>query len=177
MAERPANNYGRTRKHKGSRARARYFADVPNYASDTSGGFSPLPWVLRRVISILSPREWQLLTYLMMRAGPEFVIWQTDSEIAFDLDIGARKLAPHFKSLQEKGFVVIKEDEGQRFICIPDPLHVLRALVARGEIHTKRLHALNDDLEIMGLEPIKAPPNPRDLSRPGEPAGSSGVVS
>jgi hypothetical protein len=66
---------------------------VPIFKSK-EGKFSPLPWVLRRVQWLFQPREWQLLTYLMMRSGPESVCWQTDKEIAYDLDITAKKLAP-----------------------------------------------------------------------------------
>jgi hypothetical protein len=103
---------------------------------------------------LFKPREWQLLTYLMMRAGPESVVWQTDKEIAFDLDIGPRKLTPHIKALGDLGFIRIADAEGRRLVCIPDPLEVIRNLVARDHIRGERLDSLNDDLVVIGLEPI-----------------------
>ena len=39
-------------------------------------------------------------------------------------------------------------------VCIPDPLEVIRNLVARGHIRGEQLNSLNDDLVVIGLEPI-----------------------
>ena len=152
MADRTAER--RTQQRKARRIYERHFKDVRTYSSDTSGGFSQLPWVLRRVQWLFTPRAWQVLTYLMMRAGPDAVVWQTDKEIAFDLGIGPRKLAPHIKSLVERGFIRVVDAEGQRLICIPDPLDVIRSLVASGEIRDEQLDSLNDDLVVIGMGPI-----------------------
>ncbi len=144
---------GRPPRGKARRIYERYFSDVPVF-STSGAGFSPLPWVYRRVLWLFAPREWQVLTYLTMRVGPEGVCWQNDKEIAFDLGIGPRKLAPHIKGLRDRGFVRIVEDQGQRYLCLPEPVGVLRRLVEKGEIHGERLRSLNDDLEVMGLEPF-----------------------
>ena len=149
---------GKPQRGKGRRIYERYFSDVPVFSPGSGSGFSPLPWIYRRMLWLFSPREWQLLTYLLMRSGPEGVCWQSDKEIAFDLGIGPRKLAPHVKSLRDRGFIRVVEDQGQRYICLPEPIGVLRRLAESGEIRAERLQALNDDLEVIGLVPIVGPP-------------------
>jgi DNA-binding MarR family transcriptional regulator len=163
-----------------SRIYERHFSKVPIFAAK-EGKYSPLPWVLRRVQFLFQPREWQLLTYLVMRCGAESVCWQTDKEIAFDLDIGPKKLPPYMKQLEEDGFIKTAQAEGKRFICVVEPLEAIKGLVAAGKIAPPRLTALNDDLELMGLPTLTGPlpPNVTLLRASIErvPAGGSMAIA
>lgn len=146
----------RKSKTKASRIYERHFASVPIFEAK-GGRFSPLPWMLRRAQWLFATREWQLYTYFVMRSGPESVCWQTDREISYDLGIGPKKLAPYVRSLEEKGFIETAEAEGKRYVCIVDPRHALQKLVNANQINAERLQALNDDLELMDLEPLDGP--------------------
>ena len=143
-------------RSKARRIRETHFSDVEVFRP-SDGKFSPLPWIYRRVLWLFAPREWQILTYFIMRVSQEGVLWQSDKEIAFDLGIGSRKLAPHMKVLRERGFILVVEELGQRYICLPAPLGVLRRLVESGEISGDRLLALNEDLEVMRSSPFEEP--------------------
>ena len=147
---------------KSLRIYQRYFPGTPVFVAK-QGKFSPLPWVLRRVQSLFQPREWQLLTYCIMRAGPEAICWQTDREIAFDLGITHKKLPPYFKALAEKGFVKTAEADGKRYVCIVNPLDALKNLIALGKVSQKVQDALEDDLEQMRLDPLAVTDRPLGL--------------
>lgn len=141
---------------KTARIYERHFSGVPIFEA-TGGKFSPLPWVLRKVQWLFAPREWQLLTYLIMRSGPESVTWQTDHEIAHDLDLGPKKIPPYLKDLEAKGFIKIVQAEGKRYVCIVEPLEAIKGLVAAGKFPRQRMDELNDDLETMKLPPLAVP--------------------
>jgi hypothetical protein len=160
-------------RSKARRIRETRFADVEVFRP-AGGKFSPLPWIYRRVLWLFAPREWQILTYFMMRVSQEGVLWQSDKEIAFDLGIGFRKLAPHMKALRERGFILVVEELGQRYICLPEPAGVLRRLVESGEISGDRLLALNEDLEVMRSSQFEGPEAPKISSSEKEEMLSQG---
>jgi hypothetical protein len=135
---------------KAARIQARLFDDVTRFIS-AGGKFSPLPWCLRRVQWMFPPRTWQVYTYLVMRSGQEGVTWHTDRQIAVDIDVTHRKVAPHLKELAALGFIALREHDGERFCCILDPFTALNALVKAGKIQGERLERLNEDLDTMGL--------------------------
>jgi hypothetical protein len=64
--------------------------------------------------------------------------------------------------LHEAGFVRIAQAEGRRYLCLVNPLSVLAELARAGRFNPERLQALNDDLEVMDLEPV-APPLPPNV--------------
>jgi hypothetical protein len=137
------------------RIAAKHFAAIPLLDSK-SGKFSPLPWIWRTVQWLFSPREWQVYTLLLMRAGPAPVVWLNDRQIAAHLGVTYRKVGPHIRSLQEKGLIAAVEADGLRYIGIVDPVHALTKLVELGRIPADRLAALTDDLELIGIElPMK----------------------
>lgn len=136
--------------NKAERARTRFFADTPKF-EPRAGQFSPLPWIYRRLQWMFRPRDWQLLTYLIMRSGPEAIVWLTDKQIAHDLDLGHRKVGPHLRSLATLGFIAIAEGEGSRFIAITDPVRAIVGLVGSGQIHGERLEALREDLDLLNI--------------------------
>ncbi|MGA2451661.1 MAG: hypothetical protein ABTD50_23645 [Polyangiaceae bacterium] len=141
------------RNGKARRIQERLFADSKRFSA-SGGKFSPLPWCLRRVLWLFAPRTWQVLTYLMMRSGQEGVTWHTDKQIALDIGVTFRKVAPHLRQLEKQGFILMKEHDGDRYVCLLDPLFALDALVRKGAIHSERLEALNEDLETMGLSQL-----------------------
>jgi hypothetical protein len=138
------------RNRKAERIFLKLFSGVTRFNA-ANGKYSAIAWCLRRVQWLFAPRTWQVYTYVAMRSGPEAVSWQTDKQIAVDLGVTFRKIAPHLRTLQELGFLVMKEHDGERYVCLLDPYAALNDLVMSGKIRGERLDALNEDLEVMGL--------------------------
>jgi DNA-binding MarR family transcriptional regulator len=155
MSDTPAQDSParKARPNKGERTLVRLFPDEPRYVPKR-GTYSAMPWVLRRAVALFAPREFQLLVYLYLRAGPESLVWMSDRQIAVDLGVGHRKLSPHLRSLVQRGFIRMRDHDGERFILLLDPELALRKLVARGEIPPTMRDALADDFEKIGLEPL-----------------------
>src|SRR5258707_14819393 len=112
---------------KASRISERSFPDVPRFGTKR-GMFSPLPWVFRTVLSAFPPRTWMVYSYLCMKSGPEGISWPTDKQIAHDLGVGVRKVGPHLKWLADLGFIVARDVDGLRYICLCDPVLGLEKL-------------------------------------------------
>jgi hypothetical protein len=145
------------KKSKAQRMLAKLFEGAHGYVP-RKGTYSAMPWVLRRAIGLFpAPREWQLLTYLYLRAGPEALVWLGDKQIAVDLGVGYRKVGPHIRSLIAKGFLQSKEHDGQRYLLLVDPEHALRELAKKGAIPQAMWEPLAEDFETIGLEPLEPP--------------------
>lgn len=145
--------------NKAARAREQYFPDVPKFEPD--GNFSALPWVFRTILSFFKPRDWQLLTYLMMRSGPHGLSWFTDKQIGADVGIGHRKVGTHLKALEEAGFILSKwAEDGTRYICLVDPVPVIRQLAAKKKFTPDTLVRLNSDLATLELPSIDPEASP-----------------
>jgi len=88
-----------------------------------------------------------LLTYLYLRSGPEGLSWLTDKAIAADLGIGPKKLSPHFRQLEERGFIATKRLGRNRYVKLIDPMMLAeRALVSTSlptTVHQRLKHDLD----------------------------------
>ncbi|HTU56949.1 MAG TPA: hypothetical protein VMF89_00925 [Polyangiales bacterium] len=155
------------RPNKPQRMLERLFADAPRYVA-RRGTYSAMPWVLRRAIAIFAVREWMVLSYLYLGVGPESLVWLTDKQIATDLGVGHRKIGPHIRTLEQKGFLKTAEHEGVRYTLLLDPELALRRLAAEKALPPSVLDLLTDDFEAIGLEPLVVPPSAAD----SEPADS-----
>lgn len=142
----------------GSRATVivqRHFGAVDRF--DTrEANFSPLPWLYRRLQWYFTPRAWQVLTYIIMRAGPEGLFWMNDRQIAVDLGIGHRKVTPQIQWLVEQGFVAEAEVEGLRYLCLVHPGTVIAALHEKRALSPLRVQQLSDELVLCGSPPLEA---------------------
>lgn len=137
---------------KAQRIRDRYFAEVPQF-NTTNGMYSPIPWIYRNLLSVLQVRTWQILTLLLMRSGPESLSWLVDAQIANDVGIGRRKVAPHLRELEKLGFITSQVIDGLRYVCIVDPMVVVRKLLEENPttnfLPPKVVAAIEDDLDVM----------------------------
>lgn len=139
-------------RNKAQRVSAKLFGDVPKF-QPKKGMFSPLPWCLRRAQPLFTPRAWQVYTYLVMRSGPEAMVWASDKQIAHDIGVTWRKIRPQLKAIVRLGLIVEGEHEGLRYLCLVDPVHALTEF-AKSEGITKderaALEAVDDDLDLIG---------------------------
>jgi hypothetical protein len=133
---------------KASRISERAFPDVPRL-STKAGMFSPLPWVFRSVLAAFPPRTWMAYTYIIMKSGPEGISWPTDKQMAHDLGIGVRKVGPHLKLLVELGFIVMREVDGLRYICLVDPVVALEKLAEERSMSPEMVASMREDLDLM----------------------------
>jgi DNA-binding MarR family transcriptional regulator len=145
------------RPSKAKRMLEKLFPEAPRYVP-RKGTYSAMPWVLRRAVGLFSVREWQVLTYLYLRSGPESLVWMSDKQIAIDLDVGARKVGPHIRALVAKGFLKAAEHDGVRYLLLLDAEAALRGLAASGGIPKRVLEQLGDDFEVIGLRTLTPPP-------------------
>lgn len=133
--------------------RERLFPGVRVFDSG-NGRFSPLPWILRNclVSGLLKQQWWTVLTYLIMRCGPER-IWNIENkEIAYALAYSSpAKIGPMMAALQNLGFIKVKEDAGRQYVVLVDPEYVIDQLVLTGRYPPAHLEALNADREKMSL--------------------------
>jgi hypothetical protein len=145
------------RPNKARRMLEKLFPEAQRYVP-RKGSYSAMPWVFRRAASLFNVREWQVLTYLYLRSGPESLVWMSDKQMAIDFGIGPRKVGPHIRSLVAKGFLSAVEHDGTRYLLLLDPEAALRGMAARGAVPPRVLGLLADDFETLGLAPLTAQP-------------------
>jgi hypothetical protein len=95
------------RDPKNVRHQKQHFPNADQLIFDTStGGFVPLPIVLRKVLRYLSLSEVRLLVYLAARADKTGICYPTLEEIVYELDLSGRKhLNAPLKGLEDKKFI------------------------------------------------------------------------
>lgn len=157
----PRRTAAPTRRPKGQRAREALFPNDPVFDAKR-GRFSPLPWQLRTLLFAVSPRGWQIFCYLLMRAGQDGVTWITDREIAFNVDLHHRKLAPYLRELVDLGLIASATQAGERFLLLRDPDEMTRRVLARPDLPADRRDAIMADLEVIGVQtPVAEESQPR----------------
>jgi hypothetical protein len=155
----------KAKRGKAGRVRDRLFAGRKAFDSN-EGRYSSLPWVFRRVLGMFPPRTWQVYSYLVLRSGREALTWQTDRQIAVDIEVTHRKIAPHLKDLQKMGFIDVKEYDGERYVFLLDPMLALDAMATDGRLCGDRLERLNEDLETIGLPTVPIQPEQPTAAQP-----------
>ena len=146
----------RMRMTTGQRVKKRLFQDEPTFAR--VGGFTTLPLVLRRLQFLFEPRAWQVLTYVMMRTGPEGVAWFSLSELAHDLDFKSiSKLKPYVDDLVASGWIRRATSSGLDYYLVRDPLRVIDELRAQGKLTEERQDEIDDLLDSL-KKVVPAPP-------------------
>lgn len=149
------------RKPQGQKIRERLFPDVETFKTKT-GGFVPLPIVLRQAQFLFGPREWQIYTYVLMRSGPDRVAWFTLQEMAWDLNFrSVPKLKPYVDALVEAGWLKRQSSQGKDYYLAPEPLTVFRALRDTRKIVPEDREAAMEELaEALKREPRLRGPSP-----------------
>lgn len=140
-----------SRRTKGMRARDALFSEVEAF-DPRRNGFSAFGWLLRSVLFVVSPRGWQIFSLLALRAGPEAVVWLSDREIGFAVDINYRKVGGYLKELADLGLIAIASAAGERFIALRDPMEAVRRVLARPDLDAERRAALLADIEAIGIQ-------------------------
>lgn len=105
-----------------------HFPGVPTF-NTRLGGYSPLAWMYRSILDSFTPREWMVLTYLLMRSGPDGICWPTDKTIGVDIGLGPKKVGPHLRRLAERGFIVTRRLKGRRYVKLVDPMTLEKKLL------------------------------------------------
>lgn len=129
--------------------RSRLFESALPYDTRRAG-FVPLPIILRRCQFLFGPREWQIYSYVLMRAGPAGVAWFTLDELSYDLNFRSiPKLKPYVTALVDAGWLLHETSRGRDFYLAVDPLGVIEQMRAAGQIDPERLEGIDELLEIM----------------------------
>lgn len=134
--------------------RDRLFPEVRLFPTK-KGRFSPFPWILRDCLSdkLIKQQWWAVLSYIMLRCGPERMWNVENKEIAHALGYsGPAKVAPMVKGLAELGFIKTKEEGGKQYVVVINAEFVVSRLVRAGRFPEKYLADLRADCEKMGIE-------------------------
>ncbi len=117
-------------------------------------GYSPLHWIFRTssVQKLFTSTEWRVLTYVQMRLNPEFYCRIETKEIvkAFGYTKNS-KITPYLETLKQKGFILIREEDGNQYIATPDPVGVVRALIDKGTIPEEDVAEVIEDCRSYGV--------------------------
>ena len=149
------------------RIRNRLFPGVETFARK---GFTTLPIILRRAQFLFSPREWQVYTYVLMRTGKAGVAWLTMTEMANDLAFNSTaKLRKYVDQLVDAGWLIAHRSSAREYFIAPDPYAVLKALDKRDMISTERREELDELLDLLGQDPLKAIAAPVESAKAGPP--------
>lgn len=128
----------------------------------TEKGFVPIPIILRRLLRRLTAPEVRVLLYLHLRSSRYSICYPQISEIVHELGLTSRKnLMPHLKSLEERGFIAVRESSGRTFFLIYDPRVAIKKLLDAGQLTESELAEINDlyvDLNQMTIERSSAGP-------------------
>lgn len=136
------------------RVKERLFPGVISFDPKTAG-FSPFPSVLRHAMFLFSPRAWQILSYIMMKAGPQGVAWFPLGELQFDLGFASKaKLRTYLTELADHGWVRWEQSRGKDYFALPDPHQVLKELATKGLVSREHLETINELLEAFEREAI-----------------------
>lgn len=140
------------------RYRHQLFPGAEDKVFDTStGGFVPLPILMRKLMRYLNAPEFRTLMYLCLRASRYGICFPTLEEMAFEIGLSGRKnLIPHLKSLEEKRAIESRSAMGKKFYLVHDPRVPLQHLVNAGvatEDELMEINSLCDDLGLDHLDP------------------------
>ena len=121
----------------------------------SQGGYTAIPFVLRRAQFLFDPRSWQVYTYILMRIGPSGVGWLALSEMAWDLDFKSiPKLKPYVDKLVKDGWLLTAQSRARDYFLAPDPVAVLRRLAESKKLTQDRIDAIDEVLESLKLDPL-----------------------
>jgi len=122
-------------------------------------GYVPLPIVLRKAMRYLSLPEARVLVYLMTRCSAAMVCFPGIDEIVHELGLkGTKNLKPHLRTLETKKFISTKTKAGKTYFLVHDPAIGIANLVKIGTISPEELGEINELLEVLKRDPIKASP-------------------
>ena len=171
MTPKGSNSVAERKKVRDLRLRERYFPEAENLVFETAkSGFVPLPIILRKLMRQLSPPQLRVLVYLQTRCSKYFICYPTLEEIAHDLGLGSRRnLTPHLRELERKKFISTTTGAGKKYFLVHDPRIAIEHLVERDEIDPDQLSEINELLEDLKQEPIRAKPKTsRSTSTPSK---------
>lgn len=120
--------------------------------------FVPLAWVYRRLFHVISPRDWMILTWLMMNASKEGIVVELNRrELMHDMSYqAASKLAKSLGRLEEQGLIKRKVDRGKEHVLIVDPFQAIEHMAkVTKKLHSDRLQHINDLLEEIGWDQVE----------------------
>ena len=131
------------------------FGDAASQRFDPrSGGFVPLPILLRRLLRHLSLAELRVLVYLYLRANRYGFCYPPVSEIAAELGVSQKHLPTRLRSLEARGFIKTREKDGRVYFLILDPEVAVRSLISSGVMDERELADINNLRELLRHAPI-----------------------
>lgn len=133
--------------NRDQRIRNRLFPGVVPF-EPTKGGYTALPFLLRRVQWLFDAREWQIYTYILMRLGPSGVGWLTLAEMSWDLDFRSLpKLRAYIDKLVDAGWLLHQTSRARDYFMAPNPISVIEKLASAGKLPADRIEAIDELLE------------------------------
>ena len=137
----------KTRRTRAQRIRDRHFPTAEIFERREKF-FVPLPQLYRKLLHALRPREWMILTWLMMNSGKEGIAEVSMRRISEDTGLQhANRVPGHLAQLEKLGFIAQCKFDGQHYVAILHPKVAVRTLHELGKLEEHRLEAIRDLLE------------------------------
>ena len=144
IEDKPAKPRNRTRAQ---RIRDRHFPTAEVFETREKF-FVPLPHLYRKLLHALRPREWMILTWLMMNSRKEGIAEVSMRRISEDTGLQhANRVPGHLAQLEKLGFIAQCKFDGQHYVAILHPKVATRTLHKLGMLEAHRLEAIHDLLE------------------------------
>jgi len=148
------------------RIRERLFPNATPF-NPSRGGYTAIPFVMRRVQWMFDPRGWQVYTYVLMRLGQHGVGWLTLQEMSWDLGFRSiPKLKVYVNKLVEDGWLLHSSSRAREYFMAPDPTKLLQKFAAEGKLPPDRLDAIDEVLESLEWDPLQGPEERPERPRP-----------
>jgi hypothetical protein len=161
------------RPHRDERYREKCFPGAAKEIfSPAKGGFAPLPYVSRHLLSHLKGAELKVWVYMLTRGGPQCICYPTYEDVMRDSGIETKgTISKAINRLEKIGLLRVYNDSGTRRYLLRDPRLAIKRLFELGEISSDELEDANDLLETMKLPLIEPKSGPLAMAKKAAKAG------